>query len=111
MSCGITAKTSNEQRANINNACEELAQTLRKAVVRAQADLRDGYTPGYEFNDWEQKGVPLHLEIRLDYLAKKRALTVRRDTGVKNPAPLDNIGSTISSILETIQTDTLTTVK
>ncbi|KAH6909705.1 hypothetical protein BKA70DRAFT_1474851 [Coprinopsis sp. MPI-PUGE-AT-0042] len=94
-------------QANIGNVCDELAQMLRKAGVRAEADLRDGY----ELNDWEQKGVPVHREIRLDDFAKKRALTVRRDTGVKNPAPLDNIGSTISSILETIQTDTLTTVK
>ncbi|KAH6900917.1 anticodon-binding protein [Coprinopsis sp. MPI-PUGE-AT-0042] len=109
--CGITAKSRDEPRVNFNNACEELAQTLRKAGVKAKADLWDGYTLGYELNDWEQNGVPLHLEIRLDYLAKKRALTVRRDTGVKNRAPLDNIGSTISSILETIQTDTLTTVK
>jgi prolyl-tRNA synthetase len=53
--CGITAKTSDEQRAGINDACEELAETLRKAGVRAKADLREGYTPGYKFNDWEQK--------------------------------------------------------
>jgi prolyl-tRNA synthetase len=53
--CGITAKTKDEQRANINGACEELAKTLKKAGIRAKADLREGYTPGYKFNDWEQK--------------------------------------------------------
>ena len=56
--CGITAKTTDEQRASINGACEELAKTLKKAGVRAKADLREGYTPGYKFNDWEQKVSP-----------------------------------------------------
>ena len=53
--CGITAKTSEEARKNINDACEELAKSLKKAGVRAKADLREGYTPGFKFNDWEQK--------------------------------------------------------
>jgi prolyl-tRNA synthetase len=53
--CGITAKTTDEQRADINSKCEELAATLKKVGVRAKADLREGYTPGYKFNDWEQK--------------------------------------------------------
>lgn len=53
--CGITAKTSDEARKNINDACEELAKSLKKAGVRAKADLREGYTPGFKFNDWEQK--------------------------------------------------------
>jgi prolyl-tRNA synthetase len=53
--CGIKAKTTDEQRKKINESCEELAQTLREKGVRAKADLRDGYTPGYKFNDWEQK--------------------------------------------------------
>lgn len=59
--CGITAKTTDAQRAEINSKCEELAGTLKKAGVRAKADLREGYTPGYKFNDWEQKvGFDLH---------------------------------------------------
>jgi len=53
--CGITAKTTDDQRAKINGTCEELAKTLKKAGLRAKADLREGYTPGYKFNDWEQK--------------------------------------------------------
>ncbi|KAH6900875.1 anticodon-binding protein [Coprinopsis sp. MPI-PUGE-AT-0042] len=91
---------SDEQRANINNAREGFAQTFRKAGVRAKTDLRDGYTLGYKFNDWEQRGTPLRLEIGPNDLAKKQTLAVRRDTGVKNPVPFSNIGSSISSILD-----------
>jgi prolyl-tRNA synthetase len=53
--CGITARTSDEDRKKINGSCEELAARLKKAGIRAKADLREGYTPGYKFNDWEQK--------------------------------------------------------
>lgn len=62
--CGITAKTTDEQRTQIYDACEELAQTLKKVGIRAKSDLREGYTPGYKFNDWEQK-VYLFLRSRL----------------------------------------------
>ncbi|KAH6891930.1 hypothetical protein BKA70DRAFT_1440882 [Coprinopsis sp. MPI-PUGE-AT-0042] len=109
--CGITASTSDEQRTNINNACEELAQTLGKAGLRAKADLRDGSTPGYKFNNWEQKGVLLRLEIGPSDLAKKQTLTVRRDTGANHPVPLYYIGSSISSILDTVQVNMFANVK
>ncbi|EGO29439.1 hypothetical protein SERLADRAFT_345428 [Serpula lacrymans var. lacrymans S7.9] len=103
--CGITAKTTDEDRAKINNACDELAKVLIKAGVKAKADLRDGYTPGYKFNDWEQKGVPLRLEIGPNDIAKQQTLAVRRDNGEKSPVPLADIGVTVSSLLETIQSD------
>ncbi|KAF9050963.1 prolyl-tRNA synthetase [Hymenopellis radicata] len=103
--CGITAKTSDETRTQINSACDDLAKTLKKSGIRAKADLRDGYTPGYKFNDWEQKGVPLRLEIGPNDIAKKQTLTVRRDTGVKNPIYVEGVSATVSALLETIQND------
>ncbi len=56
--CGITTKTNKQE---IYDKCEELAKTLKKAGIRAKADLREGYTPGYKFNDWEQKVSSQHL--------------------------------------------------
>lgn len=53
--CGITAKTSDEERAKINNACTDLAKTLKASGIKAKADVREGYTPGWKFNEWEQK--------------------------------------------------------
>ncbi|KIM85742.1 hypothetical protein PILCRDRAFT_65955 [Piloderma croceum F 1598] len=106
--CGITAKTTDEDRATINNACNELAKTLKQASIRAKADVRDGYTPGWKFNEWEQKGVPLRLEIGPLDLAKKQTLTVRRDTGAKAPESLTDIVASVSKLLETIQNDMFT---
>ena len=109
--CGITAKTTEEQRQEITAKCEELVATLKKAGIRARADLRDGYTPGYKFNDWEQKGVPLRLEIGPQDLAKNQTLGVRRDTGVKAPISLTNIQTAVPALLETIQSDMFTRAK
>ncbi|KAF7356787.1 putative prolyl-tRNA synthetase C19C7.06 [Mycena venus] len=109
--CGITARTTEESRATINDACEELAKTLKKAGIRAKADLREGYTPGYKFNDWEQKGVPLRLEIGPNDLAKQQTLTVRRDTGAKNPVGLADIGATVKALLDTIQSEMFSKAK
>ncbi|KAK2465049.1 hypothetical protein APHAL10511_003125 [Amanita phalloides] len=103
--CGITARTSDEDRKAINRSCEELAASLSKVGIRAKADLRDGYTPGYKFNDWEQKGVPLRLEIGPNDLAKSQTLTVRRDTGGKDPILLSSVQTAVQSLLDTIQKD------
>ncbi|TFK71860.1 prolyl-tRNA synthetase [Pluteus cervinus] len=104
--CGITAKTKDEERARINEACEALAEKLRKVGgLRAKADLRDGYTPGWKFNEWEQKGVPVRLEIGPNDLSKSQTLSVRRDTGVKAPLSLDEIETTVKGLLDQIQKD------
>ncbi|KIP03554.1 hypothetical protein PHLGIDRAFT_31760 [Phlebiopsis gigantea 11061_1 CR5-6] len=99
--CGVSAKN----RQEMNDKVEELAATLRKAGVKARADTRDGYTPGYKFNDWEQKGVPLRLELGPADLAKSQTLSVRRDSGVKAPLPLADITKSVPELLETIQAD------
>jgi len=109
--CGITAKTTDEERKRINDKCEELAQSLRAADIRAKADLRDGYTPGWKFNDWEQKGVPLRLEIGPQDIAKSQTLTVRRDTGKKGPVSLEGLPQTVFTLLEVIQQDMFTRAK
>ncbi|THH00052.1 hypothetical protein EW026_g2425 [Hermanssonia centrifuga] len=103
--CGITAKTTDEGRKTINDKCEELASELKKVGVKAKADIRDGYTPGFKFNDWEQKAIPLRLEIGPADIAKQQTLSVRRDTGIKSPLPLADITKSVPTLLETIQED------
>ncbi len=53
--CGLTAKMSVEDKKIVLDACADTAAELKKAGVRARADLRDTYTPGWKFADWEQK--------------------------------------------------------
>jgi prolyl-tRNA synthetase len=101
--CGITAKTTDTQRQEMYDKIDELAAELRKAGLRARSDLREGYTPGWKFNEWEQKGVPLRLEVGPQDLAKQQTLSVRRDTGVKAPIPLAELATAVPALLETIQ--------
>ncbi|KAF8994189.1 hypothetical protein BDQ17DRAFT_1392452 [Cyathus striatus] len=93
--CGINKTTSEGQKLAIYNACEELSQTLKNTGVKSKADLREGYNPGFKFNDWELKGD----------LGKKQTLVVRRDTGVKQSILLEEITTTIPDLLETIQNE------
>ena len=50
--CGINAKSNKD---DVFDKCKALADRLKKAGIRAKADLRELYSPGYKFNDWEQK--------------------------------------------------------
>ncbi|KAG9004725.1 hypothetical protein FRB93_010216 [Tulasnella sp. JGI-2019a] len=103
--CGITARTSDTDRAAINSGCQELVDRLTKIGLRARADFREGYTPGYKFNDWELKGVPIRLEVGPSDLQKKQTLSVRRDTGAKAPVPLEDVETAVPALLETIHQD------
>jgi prolyl-tRNA synthetase len=103
--CGITAKTTDEQRKRLLDAVEELEKQLVAAGIRVEADTRDTYSPGYKFNDWELKGVPLRLEFGPKDMEKKQVVAVRRDTGVKESVSLQGVADAISKMLQTIQQD------
>lgn len=109
--CGITAKTTDEQRKNLLDAVEDLAKDLNKAGIRAKADNREMYSPGYKFNDWEMKGVPVRLEYGPKDMEKQQVLSVRRDTGDKAPIPLEGLADSIDKLLKTIHTDLYTKAK
>lgn len=47
----------------IKGKAEELHAALKKAGVRVELDDRDNYNPGWKFNNWELRGVPIRLEL------------------------------------------------
>jgi len=83
-----------EQAAATAAAAAELAATLRRAGIRTHVDDRPQVSPGFKFNDWEMRGVPLRLELGQRELAAGTALLSRRlsypqpDTA-KQPIPLE----------------------
>ncbi|WWC89706.1 proline-tRNA ligase [Kwoniella dendrophila CBS 6074] len=87
----------------IYDACAQLERELIGAGIRAKADLREGYTPGWKFNDWEMRGVPLRLELGPRDIAAKSTLAVRRYDNNKSPMPLSDIGNTVKKYLDDIQ--------
>ena len=99
---GLTAKATDEQRGTVKIECDRIVKVLEEANIRATADHREGYTPGFKFSDWEMKGVPLRLEIGPKDLAAKTTLSVRRDTGVKFPLELDDLSIKVNELLDDI---------
>ena len=53
--CGITVKTSEEDRKAIYAKIEEIDSSLKHLDVRVKADIRDTYSPGWKFNQYELK--------------------------------------------------------
>lgn len=88
-------------------AAEEMAATLRSVGVRVQIDDRDNYTPGWKFNNWEVKGVPLRFELGLKEIEKKTIRVARRDTSEKMDLTWEELPTAIPALLETIQKDML----
>ena len=66
-------------------------------------DDRENLSPGFKFNDWELKGIPIRLEIGLRDMEKNNAVLVRRDTGEKIIISQDELESRILELLNEIQ--------
>ena len=60
---------------------------LREAKVRVNVDDRDNYNPGWKYNHWELKGVPLRIELGPKDLEKGQVRMVRRDNNEKEDVP------------------------
>ena len=68
-------------------------------------DDREEYKPGWKFNEWELKGIPLRLELGPKDLEKAQVVLVRRDTNEKMTISFKDIKKTIDTILDKMQTD------
>jgi prolyl-tRNA synthetase len=85
-------------------AARGLADRLGK-VARVRLDDRDEYTPGWKFNEWEMRGVPLRLEIGPRDVAAGAAVMVKRTGGGKTTVAQDGIEQTVLAALEDVQKD------
>jgi prolyl-tRNA synthetase len=96
---------SDEQRADVCQTAEELKRRL-DGQVRLHVDDRDEYAPGWKFNDWEMRGVPLRIEIGPRDVEQGQVVLARRDAPGKqgkSTAPLDGVADAIAAKLEEIQ--------
>src|ERR1041384_7479225 len=66
-------------------------------------DDRDAQTPGWKYNEWEMRGVPLRLEIGPKDLEKSQVVLARRDTRAKSFVPMEGLGSHVDALLREIQ--------
>jgi prolyl-tRNA synthetase len=83
----------------------ELCLKLQEYSVSAVVDDRAEYTPGWKFNDWEVRGVPIRIEIGPRDLKQKQITIVRRDTSERNSIKESEAINAVAKLLEEIQTN------
>src|SRR5919198_5423546 len=77
-----------EERADVLHVAAAVADELRTAGIRVRVDDRPEYRPGFKFNEWELKGVPVRIEIGRRDLAAAAGPPARRGTRGKRQNPV-----------------------
>jgi prolyl-tRNA synthetase len=92
-----------DERADVLRVATAVADELRAAGVRVRVDDRLEHRPGFKFNEWELKGVPLRVEIGGRDLASAAVTVARRDSGEKRQVPLGGVAVAIDEMLSDVQ--------
>jgi prolyl-tRNA synthetase len=87
----------------IMKKAEEILDRLQKRDIAVVLDDREEYTPGWKFNQWELKGVPIRIEIGPRDIKQKQVTLARRDTFQKITVREDEAAETVTKLLEEIQ--------
>lgn len=95
-----------DEKAQVLEAAAVIKKTLIEAGVRVKLDDRDSLTPGFKFNDWELKGVPVRVEIGPKDIANNTVALARRDRPGregKSFVSQEGLGQTVVGLLAEIQ--------
>lgn len=97
---------SEAEKALTVEAAEKVRDELVRAGIRTRLDDRDGISPGFKFNDWEMRGVPLRIEIGPRDVSSGSVVLARREKPGregKSTAKMDGIAGTVAATLASIQ--------
>ena len=94
-----------EQKIEVLDHAKKLYEDLDLAGVRVKLDDRDTHTPGYKFNDYELKGVPIRLGIGPKDIEKGTVELARRDNLTKSFVSQDDLASHVNKLLSEIQSN------
>ena len=95
-----------DEKAQVSEAARNVRDGLVTAGIRVRMDEREGISPGFKFNDWEMRGVPLRIEIGPKDVAKGSVVLARRDRPGregKSFQPQQGLPAVVSSTLVEIQ--------
>lgn len=90
------------RKPGVNEACEALKNELEEAGIRVTLDNTDN-SPGWKFNEWEMKGVPLRIEMGPRDIEAGKMLFARRDTLEKVEIARENAAESVKAMLKEIQ--------
>ena len=98
-----------EERARVMETAQRVRAELVAANIRVKTDERDGLTPGFKFNDWEMRGVPLRVEIGPKDVANGTVALARRDkpgkegkSFVEQKGLIDAVNETLRGVQESL---------
>lgn len=94
------------KKGGVMEKCEEIRARLAACGIRVKLDDTDN-SPGWKFNEWEMKGVPVRLELGPRDIEAGNALLFRRDTLEKSECSLADIENAVKDALERVQKDML----
>ena len=97
--------------AEANPYCEAIMKDLVDNDIRCKYDDRDMYNPGWKYNHWEQKGVPIRIEVGPKDIEKKSARIVIRHNGEKVDMEVAGLGKNLKEKLDEIQKTMFETAK
>ena len=92
-----------EERQLVMQAVDKFTAQFKAAGIGFKIDDRDQHSPGWKFNEWEKRGVPLRIEVGPKDLEKNQVMLARRDNREKTAASQDGLAQTVKQMLETIQ--------
>jgi prolyl-tRNA synthetase len=90
-------------RETVMPTVRRVRDELSTRGIRVHIDDRESQTPGWKFNEWELRGVPLRLEVGPKDIEKSQVVLARRDTREKSSTPMDGLASHVEGLLATIQ--------
>ena len=94
---------SDEQLAQINDKANEIIKALRAKGVSVKYDNRTSHKPGWKFNEYELKGVPLRIAIGPKDIEKGTVEVARRDTLDKQYIAMGDVENQVPTLLNEIQ--------
>ncbi|PIN76918.1 proline--tRNA ligase [Candidatus Woesearchaeota archaeon CG10_big_fil_rev_8_21_14_0_10_36_11] len=92
-----------DSKAQVLKEVESVKKKFEKNGFSIHIDDREGYSPGWKFNEWEVKGIPLRIEVGPQDVEKKQVIVVRRDTGEKKAVPTTTIEKEVTTLLQKMQ--------
>lgn len=102
--CGITATMSTAEKELLQSECVKLVDELSKDDrFRVKGDFRNNRTPGWKFNHWELKGVPVRIELGPKDLEKNQVTFVRRDNLQRIAVERNTVATALDRLLKDIQ--------
>jgi len=91
-----------KERGIVEEQVDRIEKLLRANKIRVKVDRSDN-TPGWKYNEWEMRGVPVRMEIGPRDVQNNSVMLVRRDNRVKEPVSVDALGTRLPQLLDEVQ--------